>query len=166
MKTFVISLLCAIAITACTNTTKNRENISEAQIKEAQTVAQNLLDNLAKNDSTAILAAFSGNPEAIYTMGGEIQKIADMIPVARNMLSGISKQTFENVSDHYLFLSPTLFIYDYKSLNKMYEKSGVVTTIDPVCCSYTFQKEQGGWKIIHAHETWMNVKVDSSMVKK
>jgi hypothetical protein len=48
----------------------------------------------------------------------------------------------------------------------MYEKSGVVTTIDPVCGSYTFQKEQGGWKIIHAHETWMNVKVDSSMVKK
>jgi hypothetical protein len=162
MKTFVISWLCVIAITACTNTPKNSENISEAQIKEAQTVVQNFLDNLAKNDSTAILATFSSNPEGIYAMGGEIQKIADMIPVARNMLGGISKQTFENVTDHYLFLSPTIFIYDYKSLNKMYEKSGVVTTIDPVCGSYTFQKEQGGWKIIHAHETWMNVKVDSS----
>jgi hypothetical protein len=48
----------------------------------------------------------------------------------------------------------------------MYEKSGVVTTIDPVCGSYTFQKEKEGWKIIHVHETWMNMKVDSSMVIK
>ena len=48
----------------------------------------------------------------------------------------------------------------------MYEKSGVVTTIDPVCCSYTFQKDQEGWKIVHMHETWMNVTVDSSMGKK
>jgi len=140
--------------------------VSKAQIKEAQTTAQNFLDDLAKNDSAAILATFSINPEGIYAVGGEIQKIGDMIPVARNMLSGISKQTFENVSDHYLFLSPAIFIYDYKCLNKMYEKSGVVTTIDPVCCSYTFHKEEGGWKIVHAHETWMNVKVDSSMVKK
>ena len=166
MKTFIITFLCVIVFIACTNSPKNSEITSEAQIKEAQTVAQNFLDILAKNDSTAILAAFTSNSEGIYAMGGEIQKIADMIPVARKMLNGISKQTFENISDHYLFLSSTIFVYDYKSLNKMYEKSGVVTTIDPVCGSYTFQKEQGGWKIIHAHETWMNVTVDSSLVKK
>jgi len=166
MKKLIITLLCVIAITSCTNSPKNREFVSEAQIIEAQTVAQNFLDMLAKNDSAAILATFSRNSEGIYAMGGEFQKMVDMMPAASVMLSSISKQTFENVSDHYLFLSPTIFIYDYKSLNKMYEKSGVVTTIDPVCCSYTFQKEQGGWKIIHAHETWMNVKVDSSMVKK
>jgi len=166
MKLFIITLLCVIAIIACTNSQKNSENISEAQIKEAQTVAQNFLDILAKNDTAAIYATFSSNPEAIYSMGGEITKMADMIPISRNILSGISKQTFENVTDHYLFLNSTNFIYDYKCLNKVYEKSGVVTTIDPVCSSYTFQKEQEGWEIIHMHETWMNVKVDSSMVKK
>lgn len=166
MKPFIITLLCVFAFIACTNSQKNSENISEAQIKETQTVAQNFLDILAKNDTTAILATFSRNPEGIYSMGGEIIKMADMIPISRNMLSGISKQTFENVTDHYLFLNSTIFIYDYKCLNKVYEKSGVVTTIDPVCGSYTFQKEQEGWKIIHMHETWMNVKVDSSMVKK
>ncbi len=166
MKPFIITLLCVFAFIACTNSQKNSENISEAQIKEAQTVAQNFLDILAKNDSTAILATFSSNPEAIYSMGGEIIKMADMIPISRNVLSGISKQTFENVTDHYLLLNSTIFVYDYKCLNKVYEKSGLVTTIDPVCCSYTFQKEQEGWKIIHMHETWMNVKVDSSMVKK
>jgi hypothetical protein len=166
MKATIITLLCVFAFTACTNSSKNTENVSEAQIKEAHTVAQNFLDLLAKNDSTAILATFSSNPEGIYSMGGEINKMADMIPIARKMLSGISKQTFENVTDSYLFLNSTIFIYDYKCLNKMYEKSGVVTTIDPICGSYTFQKEQDGWKIIHMHETWMNVKVDSSMVKK
>jgi len=164
MKTSILTLLCVIAIIACTNSQKNSENISEAQTKEAQTVAQNFLDILAKNDTTAIFATFSS--EAIYSMGGEIKKMTDLIQIARNVNSGISKQTFENITDHYLFLNSTVFIYDYKCLNKMYEKSGVVTTIDPVCGSYTFQKEQEGWKIVHVHETWMNVKVDSSMVKK
>jgi hypothetical protein len=166
MKTSIITLLCVIAITACTNTPKNSENIGEAQLKEAQTVAQNFLDNLAKNDTTAIMATFSGNPEFTAVMDGGIYKRADMIPIARTMLGGISKQTFENITDKCLILSPTVFIYDYKCLNRMYEKSGVVTTIDPICGSYTFQKEQEGWKIIHMHETWMNMKVDSSMVKK
>jgi hypothetical protein len=166
MKPFIITLLCVFAFIACTNSQKTSENISEDQIKEAQTVAQNFLDILAKNDSTAILATFSSNPEGTYSMGGDIIKMSDMIPISRNIFSGISKQTFENVTDHYLFLNSTIFIYDYKCLNKVYEKSGVVTTIDPVCCSYTFQKEQEGWKIVHMHETWMNVKVDSSMVKK
>lgn len=166
MKTSIFSFLCVIAIIACTNSPKVSENISEAQMKEAQNVAQNFLDALARNDSTAIFATFSGNPEGIYSMNGEFQKNVDMMPAAHQMFRGVSKQTFENVSDHYLFLSPTIFIYDYKSLNKMYEKSGVVTTIDPVCGSYTFIKEKGGWKIVHAHETWMNVNVDSSMVKK
>jgi hypothetical protein len=166
MKTSNFSLLCVIAIVSCTNSPKFGENISEAQMKEAQTVAQNFLDALARNDSTTIFATFSSNPEGIYAMNGEFQKIVDMMPVAHQMIRDISKQTFENVSDHYLFLSSTVFIYDYKSLNKMYEKSGVVTTINPVCGSYTFHKEEGGWKIVHAHETWMNVKVDSSMVKK
>ena len=99
-------------------------------------------------------------------MSGEFQKIVDMMPAAHKMIRGFSKQTFENITDHYLFLGPNVFIYDYKCLNKMYEKSGVVTTIDPVCSSYTFHKVEGGWKIVHEHETWMNVKVDSSMVKK
>lgn len=166
MKTSIFSLLCVIAIIACTNSPKVSENISEAQMKEAQTIAQNFLDALARNDSTAIFDAFSSNPEGIYAMNGEFQKIVDMMPAAHQMISGISRQTFENVSDHYLFLTSTIFIYDYKGLNKMYEKSGVVTTIDPICGSYTFHKEEGGWKIVHAHETWMNVKVDSSMVKK
>jgi len=166
MKTFIITLLCVIAFIACTNSQKNSENISETQIKEAQSVAQNFLDILAKSDTTALFATFSSNPEATYSMGGEIIKMADLIQNARNTNSGLSKQTFENVTDHYLFLSSTIFIYDYKCLNKMYEKSGVVTTIDPVCGSYTFQKEQEGWKIVHVHETWVNVKVDSSMVKK
>jgi hypothetical protein len=166
MKTSIFSLLCVIAIIACTNSPKVSENISEAQMKEAQTIAQNFLDALARNDSTVIFATFSSNPEGVYAMNGEFQKIVDMMPAAHQMISGISKQTFENVSDHYLFLTSTIFIYDYKSLNKMYEKSGVVTTIDPICGSYTFHKEEGGWKIVHAHETWMNVKVDSSMVKK
>lgn len=166
MKTSIITFLCVVAMISCTNSPKNSEDISEAQIKEAKTVAQNLLDILAKNDSTAILASFSSNPEGIYSVGGEINKMTDMIPIAHKMLRGISKQTFENITDHYLFLNSTIFIYDYKCLNKMYEKSGVVTTIDPVCGSYTFQKEQEGWKIIHMHETLMNVKVDSSMVKK
>ncbi len=165
MKTFIITLLYVVAIISCTKSPTNSDNISEAQLKEAQSAARDFLDVLARNDSTALIAAFSSNSEGIYAMGGEYQKIVDMIPTASVMFSGISKQTFENVSDHFLFLSPTVFIYDYKCLNKMYEKSGVVTTIDPVCCSYTFQKEKDGWKIIHAHETWMNVKVDSSMVK-
>ncbi len=164
MKTSIITLFCVFAIIACTNSQKNSENISEAQTKEAQTVAQNFLDNLAKNDTTAIFATFSS--KAIYSMGGEFKKMADLIQIARSANSGILKQTFENVTDHYLFLNSNIFIYDYKCLNKMYEKSGVVTTIDPVCCSYTFQKDQEGWKIVHMHETWMNVTVDSSMVKK
>jgi hypothetical protein len=166
MKTLIFTLLCVIAITACTNSPKDNENISEAQKKEAQTVAQNFLDILAKNDSTAIFATFSSNPEGIYAVSGDFQKIVDMMPVVHQMLSGISKQTFENLTDHYLFFNSTTFIYDYRCLNKVYEKSGVVTTIDPVCCSYTFQKEQGVWKVVHMHETWMNMKVDSSMVKK
>ena len=165
MKTSIFSLLCIIAIMACTNSPKVSENIGEAQVKEAQTVTQNFLDALARNDSTAIFAAFSSNPEGIYAMNGEFQKIVDMMPIAHQMIRGISKQTFENITEHHLFLGPTVFIYDYKCLNKMYERSGVVTTIDPICGSYTFQKEEEGWKIVHAHETWMNVKVDSSMVK-
>jgi hypothetical protein len=166
MKTFIITLLCVIAITACTNSPKDNEIISEAQKKEAQTAAQNFLDAVTRNDTTAIFATFSSNPEFIFAGGGDFQKIAKKLPAARNFLSGVSKQTFENVTDHYLFLSPTIFIYDYKSLNKIYEKSGVVTTVDPVCGSYTFQKEPGGWKIIHAHESWNIMTVDSSMVKK
>jgi hypothetical protein len=165
MKTSIFSLLCVIAIMACTNSPKVSENIGEAQMKEAQTVAQNFMDALARNDSTAIFATFSSNPEGIYAMNGEFQKIVDMMPAAHQMISGILKQTFENITEHYLFLGPTAFIYDYKCFNKMYEKSGVVTTIDPICGSYTFLKEEGKWKIVHAHETWMNVKVDSSMVK-
>lgn len=166
MKTSIFSFFCVIANIACPNSPKVSENISEAQMKEAHNVAQNFLDALARNDSTAIFATFSGNPEGIYSVNGEFQKNVDMMPAAQQMFSGVLKQTFENVSDHYLFLSPTIFVYDYKSLNKMYEKTGVVTTIDPVCGSYTFNKEEGGWKLVHAHETWMNVTVDSSMVKK
>lgn len=166
MKTSIFSLLCVIAIASCTNSPKVSENISEPQMKEAKNIAQNFLDALARNDSTAILATFSSNPESIFAINGEFQKIVDMMPAARKMISGISKQTFENTTDHYFFLNSTVFIYDYKCLNKMYEKSGVVTTINPYCGSYTFQKEEGGWKIVHAHETWMNVKVDSSMVNK
>jgi len=166
MKTTILSLLCALAVAACTNSPEVSEKITETQMKEAKTTAQNFLDALARNDSAAIFATFSDNPEGIYAMNGEFQKIVDMMPAAHQMIGSISKQTFENVSDHFLFLSPVVFVYDYKSLNKMYEKSGVITTIDPVCGSYTFRKEEGGWKIVHAHETWMNVKVDSSMVKK
>jgi hypothetical protein len=164
MKTSIITLLCFIAITSCTNSPKDNEIISEAQKKEAQTVAQNFLDILAINDSASILAAFSGNPEVIYSMGGEFIKMNDFIPESRKALSNRLKQTFENLTDHYFFINSTTFIYDYRCLNKVYEKSGVVTIIDPVCCSYTFQKEKEGWKVVHMHETWMNVKVDSSMV--
>jgi hypothetical protein len=129
MKTFIITLICVIAFIACTNSPKDNEVISEAQKKEAQTVAQNFLDNLAKNDTTAILAAFSNNPEFIYSMGGEFYKMDDFIPMACNSTNDRSKQTFENLTDHYFFLNPTTFIYDYRCLNKVYEKSGVVTTI-------------------------------------
>jgi hypothetical protein len=165
MKTIIITLLCSIALTACTNSPKSGDNISEAQLKEAQTVAKNFLDLLAKNDSAALMSSFSSKPEFTSVVNGGIYKMADIMQIAPDMISGISRQTFENVTDNYLFLSPTIFIYDYKCLNTMYEKSGVVTTIDPICGSYTFQKEEEGWKIIHMHETWMNVKVDSSSVK-
>ena len=113
MKSSIFSLLCIIAIMACTNSPKVSENIGEAQVKEAQTVTQNFLDALARNDSTAIFATFSSNPEGIYAVGGQFQKIVDMMPVAHQMIRGISTQTFENVSDHYLILSPEVFIYDF-----------------------------------------------------
>jgi hypothetical protein len=166
MKTTVISLLCAIIVASCTNSLKHNETASEAQIKEAHTAAQNFLDNLAKNDTAAIMASFSRSPEFTMVEAGGIYKWAEMRPIAQQMLGSISKQTFENITDNYLFLNSSVFIYDYKCINKMYEQSGVVTTIDPLVASYTFQKEPDGWKIIHLHETWLNTTTDSSMVKK
>lgn len=50
------------------------------------------------------------------------------------------------------------------SLNKKFEKIGVVTT-NPILSTSTFHKEADGWKILHMHETWLNMTVDSSFVK-
>jgi len=86
MKTSIFSVFCVIAIVSRTNSPKVSENISEAQMKEARTVAQNFLEALARNDSTTIFAIFSGNPEGIYAMNGEFQKIVDMMPAAHQMM--------------------------------------------------------------------------------
>lgn len=166
MKTHFMILSICFMLLSCNTSPLNQNFDKEALLKEAKTVAHDFLDNLAKNDTSAIISLPSENPDFRFIIYGDIYNRQDFLTMARKMLPNIEKQTFENTKETFSLLSPQIFIYSYKSLNKMIEKTGVITTIDPIVGSYTFQKEQGKWKLIHMQENYINMKVDSSMVKK
>jgi hypothetical protein len=166
MKTLFIILCFAVAFISCTNSSRNSITDKTALLIEDKKVVQSFMEQLSKIDTSFILNFISANPDFTALIDSSMVGRDDFKTIVRQILPGFTRQTFENISERYVIIGPDLFIYNYKSLNKMYDKSGVITTINPICGSYTFQKEQDGWKIINMHETWNNMKVDSSMVKK
>ncbi len=163
MKNLSYALLCTAILISC----GQKKNFDPQTLeKEAQTVAHNFIDNLSKNDTSAIMATFSKRNDFTVIMNNTMSGREEFHATASQMIPSIEKQTFENMKEKFVILSPETFVYCYTSLNKMFEKNGVVTTINPILSTYTFHKEADGWKILHMHETWLNMAVDSSMVKK
>lgn len=97
---------------------------------------------------------------SVINTNGHLEFVfGQLYATAKQMIPAIEKQTFEDMKERFLILSPETFVYCYTSLNKMFGKNGVVTTINPIISTYTFHKEADGWKIPHMHETWLNMTV-------
>lgn len=165
MKKLFFAILCGAGLLSCNQMQTGTKTDNEAVLKEAKTATASFIESLSKNDGAAIKAALSQSSDFSVIMNENMFNRDEFLAMADEMMPNIEKQTFENMKEKYVILDQQSFIYIYTCLNKMTDKAGVVTTIDPISSSYTFQKEAEGWKIIHMHETWSNMKIDSSMVK-
>ncbi len=166
MKTSIIIFYMLVFVNACTKPKTLTKAEEEAILKEAQQVSAEMLNKLETNDTAALFTIFSQKPGSTFILGDQVYNQDEFKQMARGFLGNLDKQKLEKSSQSFTVLDNNTFILNWKGLNKAYQKSGVVIIWDPIVLSYIFQKDEVGWKIIYGHEGWVNMKVDSSMVKK
>lgn len=166
MKTSIVIFFILAIATSCTKPKTLTKAEEETIVNEAKNVTAEMLNKLETNDTTAFFNFISKRPGATLIIGDQVYNQTEFLQAARNFLGNLEKQTLQTTNQSFMVLDPNTFIFNWKGLNKAYDKSGSVIIWDPIVFSYIFQKEENGWKVIYGQEGWVNMKVDTSLVNK
>jgi len=141
-------------LAACNTVNKSMTDEQIAAVKEEGSVVVNEFFDAMKNSNLEkLLTMVENTTDFTYITGGEILTYEMQQEMAKQYMPYVDRQTFITKSEKYVIIDPFCFIYLWVGDNGMYMTSGDSTILEDYVLSYTFIKNDSGWKLVFGHES-------------
>jgi hypothetical protein len=156
-----------VLLAACNTSNKPMTDEQKAAVKVEGTVAVNeFFDAMKNNNLEKLLAMVENTPDFTYITGGEILTYEMQQEMANQYMPFVKRQTFITKSEKYVIIDPSCIIYLWQGDNGMYMTSGDSTILEDYVLSYTFMKNDSGWKLVFGHESQKTpMPIDTTMMQ-